>query len=67
MRKSLLLAASLSSGAWVVPVRADVQHDCTGDHSDRRLEACTALIPSPRRAPQTRATLYRNRGVAQTV
>ena len=64
MRKMVLLAAYVPFAILAVPAAADDQHDCASKKSQRRLEACTAIIQGGREAAPNLAAAYRNRGVA---
>jgi len=63
MRKMVLLAACLPFAAWVVPAAADDRQDCTSKNSNRKLEACTAVIESGHEPKLNLAAAYRNRGI----
>src|SRR5262245_10919335 len=64
MRKMVLLAACLPFAAWAVPAAADDRQDCTSKNSNRKLEACTAVIKSGHEPKENLAAAYRNRGIA---
>src|SRR5689334_6071962 len=64
MRKMVLLAAYMPFAILAVPAAADDQHDCASKKSQRKLEACTAIIQGGREVAPNLAAAYRNRGVA---
>jgi tetratricopeptide (TPR) repeat protein len=63
MRK-IIRAAYLLLLALATPAVADDRQDCASDHSNRKLEACAALIKSGGMTGLDLAAAYRNRGVA---
>jgi tetratricopeptide (TPR) repeat protein len=67
MRKMVLLAACLPFATWAVAVAADDRQDCTSKSSNRKLEACTAVIKSGHEPKGNLAAAYRNRGIANAV